>query len=268
MILNSVSVGPRSGRTDAPVIVLTGSIGSTTDMWLPQMDALSADARVIAVDHPGHGGSPVPTGDTARYTVADIATDLLKTLDRLGVASFHLAGLSLGGAVAQHLAAGRAKNRVLSLTLLCTAPKFGEPQSWFDRAAGVRANGTGNLADGTVEKWFTEGWRKAHPASTEAYRRMIRSVNDEGYALCSEALGRWDFADRLPQIAVPTLTVAGSTDPSTPPEILQSIADAVPEARAEVLDPGAHVPTVERPDEVTRLLAEHIGMALDGVPLD
>jgi 3-oxoadipate enol-lactonase len=262
MILNSVSVGPRSGRTDAPVIVLTGSIGSTTDMWLPQMDALSADARVIAVDHPGHGGSPVPTGDTARYTVADIATDLLKTLDRLGVASFHLAGLSLGGAVAQHLAAGRAKNRVLSLTLLCTAPKFGEPQSWFDRAAGVRANGTGSLADGTVEKWFTEGWRKAHPATTGFHRRMIGSVNDEGYALCSEALGRWNFADRLPQITAPTLTVAGSTDPSTPPEILQSIADAVPGARAEVLDPGAHVPTVERPDEVSRLLADHMDVPL------
>ena len=151
MILHSVSVGPRSGRSDAPVIVLTGSIGSTTDMWLPQMDALSAGARVIAVDHPGHGGSPMPTSDTARYTVADIATDLLTTLDALGVASFHLAGLSLGGAVAQYLAAGRAKDRVLSLTLLCTAPKFGEPQSWFDRATGRHRGEVvhGRLARGT-----------------------------------------------------------------------------------------------------------------------
>ena len=92
---------------------------------------------------------------------------------------------------------------------------------------------------------------------------MIRSVSDEGYALCSEALGRWDFADRLPEITAPTLTIAGSTDPSTPPEILQSIADAVPGAHAEVLDSGAHVPTVERPDEVTRLLAGHTGVTLD-----
>lgn len=262
MILHSVSVGPRSGRADAPVLVLTGSIGSTTDMWLPQMDALSADARVIAVDHPGHGGSPVPTGDTGRYTVADIATDLLETLDALGVASFHLAGLSLGGAVAQYLAAGRAKDRILSLTLLCTAPKFGEPAGWFDRAASVRAHGTASLADGTLEKWFTAGWRETHPATTEFHRRMIRSVSDEGYALCSEALGRWDFADRLPRITAPTLTVAGSTDPSTPPEVLQAVADAVPGARAVVLDPGAHVPTVERPGEVTRLLAEQVGVPL------
>jgi 3-oxoadipate enol-lactonase len=226
------------------------------------MDALSADARVIAVDHPGHGGSPVPTGDTARYTVADIATDLLKTLDRLGVASFHLAGLSLGGAVAQHLAAGRAKNRVLSLTLLCTAPKFGEPQSWFDRAAGVRANGTGNLADGTVEKWFSAGWREEHPASAGFFAAMVRGLSDEGYAVCCEALAQWDFADSLGQIQAPTLAIAGSTDPSTPPEVLQSIADAVPGARAVVLDPGAHVPTIERPDEVTRLLADRVGVAV------
>ena len=139
MILHSVSVGPRSGRSDAPVIVLTGSIGSTTDMWLPQMDALSADARVIAVDHPGHGGSPVPTDDTTRYTVSDIATDLLTTLDALGVASFHLAGLSLGGAVAQYLAAGRVTRR----------PGVGLPTGWRwpVKRLTVPRRGVGSIRD-------------------------------------------------------------------------------------------------------------------------
>lgn len=261
MILHSLTAGPRSGRADAPVIVLTGSIGSTLEMWLPQMDALSADARVIAVDHPGHGGSPVPTGDTDRFCVADLAADLLETVDALGVDTFHLAGLSLGGALAQHLAV--ATERVRNLALLCTAPKFGEPAAWFDRADGVRADGTGSLADGTVAKWFTTGWRADRPATTAHFRAMVAGVDDHAYALCSEALGRWDFTDRLPEITAPTLTVAGASDPSTPPEVLQTIADAVPGARSVVLDPGAHVPTVERPVEVSRLLAEHFGVACD-----
>ena len=260
MILHHLSVGPRSGRTDAPVLVLTGSIGSTLDMWLPQMDDLSVDARIIAVDHPGHGGSPVAGDETG---VPGLAADLLETLDSLDVDTFHLAGLSLGGAVAQYLAAGPARDRVTTLTLLCTAPKFGGSQSWFDRAAATRAEGTGSLADASVEKWFTPDWREGHPATTEFHREMIRSVDDESYARCCEALGNWDFAEYLGQITAPTLTVAGSTDPSTPPEVLQALADAVPGARSAVLDPGAHVPTIERPDEVTRLLAEQIGVALD-----
>ncbi|WP_414120748.1 3-oxoadipate enol-lactonase [Corynebacterium nuruki] len=258
-VLHHVSVGPRDGRADAPVIVLTGSIGSTIDMWLPQLDALSRSARVIAVDHRGHGGSPLPAGSA---TVADLARDLLDTVDALGVDTFHLAGLSLGGAIAQYLAAGAdTRDRVLTLTLLCTAPKFGEPAGWTDRAALVRDRGTDAVADGTVEKWFSAGWREEHPASAGFFAAMVRGIADEGYAVCCEALAQWDFADSLGQIQAPTLTIAGSTDPSTPPRVLQSIADAVPGARAVVLDPGAHVPTIERPDEVTRLLADQVGVA-------
>lgn len=258
-VLNHLDVGPQSGREDAPVIVLIGSIGSTLEMWLPQIDGLSADARVIAIDHPGHAGSPV-TGEDGTLTVSEIAADVLVTLDHLNIDHFHLAGLSLGGAVAQYLTAVAAKDRILSLALLCTAPKFGEPSSWIERAATVRAHGTSVMAEGSVEKWFTAVWRDTHPGSAEVHRRMVTGVDDEGYARCSEALSRWDFADRLGEINAPTLTIAGSTDPSTPPDVLQSIADAVPGARAVVLDPGAHVPTIERPDEVTRLLAEHFGV--------
>jgi 3-oxoadipate enol-lactonase len=263
--LHHLSVGPRSDRADAPVIVLVGSIGSSLEMWLPQMDALSADSRVIALDHPGHGRTPVPGSGTDTFTVADIAAAVLETLDSLGVDKFHLAGLSLGGAVAQFLAAGPGHDRVQALALLCTASKFGTPDSWLDRAATVRAHGTSAVADATVEKWFTEEWRLTHPATTEIHRRMVSNVSAEGYALCCEALAAWDFTSGLPGISTPTLTIAGSADPSTPPEALQSIADVVPGALTAVIDPGAHVPTIERPNEVSRLLAEHFGVTAGAV---
>ncbi|MFD1045539.1 alpha/beta fold hydrolase, partial [Kibdelosporangium lantanae] len=70
------------GPHDAPVLVLSGSVGSSVDMWWPQREALSGEYRVISYDHRGHGKSPVPPGP---YSIAELATDVLALLDRLDV---------------------------------------------------------------------------------------------------------------------------------------------------------------------------------------
>lgn len=157
-ILHSVSYG-----TSDNTLVFIGSLGSTTDMWLPQLDALHKDFRVIAVDHRGHGLSELIEGTP---TVADLAQDVLDTLDDLGVGNFGVIGLSLGGAVAQYLAA--TSDRVTKAAFMCTAAKFGEPQGWLDRAAACRENGTGSLSEAVIQRWFSPlGWRTTQrPAST------------------------------------------------------------------------------------------------------
>lgn len=250
-ILHHVAYGEDNDKT----LVFIGSLGSTTAMWAPQLDTLHKDFHVIAVDHRGHGSSPLVN---VTPTVADLATDVLETLDSLGVEKFGVIGLSLGGAVAQYLAA--TSERVTAAAFLCTAAKFGEPQGWYDRAAATRENGTASLSQAVIERWFSPGWLEAHPASKENYEHMIIDTPAEGYALACEALATWDFTDRLGEITVPVLTIAGADDPSTPPETLQIIADGVSgPATAEVLSPGAHVPTLERPEEVSALLAAHFG---------
>lgn len=247
-ILHSVSYG-----TSDNTLVFIGSLGSTTDMWLPQLDALHKDFRVIAVDHRGHGLSELIEGTP---TVADLAQDVLDTLDDLGVGSFGVIGLSLGGAVAQYLAA--TSDRVTKAAFMCTAAKFGEPQGWLDRAAACRENGTGSLSEAVIQRWFSPTWLENNPASREHFEAMVAGTPSEGYALCCEALATWDFTDRLGEITVPVLTIAGADDPSTPPSTVQIISDGVGgESRAEVLSPAAHVPTVERPNEVNELLAQH-----------
>ncbi|AGN19895.1 putative hydrolase/acyltransferase [Corynebacterium glutamicum MT] len=247
-ILHSVSYG-----TSDNTLVFIGSLGSTTDMWLPQLDALHKDFRVIAVDHRGHGLSELIEGTP---TVADLAQDVLDTLDDLGVGSFGVIGLSLGGAVAQYLAA--TSDRVTKAAFMCTAAKFGEPQGWLDRAAACRENGTGSLSEAVIQRWFSPTWLENNPASREHFEAMVAGTPSEGYALCCEALATWDFTDRLGEITVPVLTIAGADDPSTPPATVQIIVDGVGgESRAEVLSPAAHVPTVERPNEVNELLAQH-----------
>ncbi|MFZ2292315.1 MAG: alpha/beta fold hydrolase, partial [Corynebacterium casei] len=212
--LHFVEYGPRKAEQPQGTLMFIGSIGSTTDMWLPQLDALSDSFRVIAVDHRGHGLSPVVESPAS---IADLASDVQETIGKLGVNAYGVVGLSLGGAVAQYLAANDPK--VTSAALLCTAPKFGTPDSWHERARTVRADSTAALADAIVARWFSEGWIAENPASTAFYREMIATTPAGGYASCSEALADWDFADQLSSITVPTLVLAGADDPATPPEV-------------------------------------------------
>lgn len=251
--LHFVEYGPRKAEQPQGTLVFIGSIGSTTDMWLPQLDALSDVFRVIAVDHRGHGNSPVVEGPAS---IADLAADVQETIGTLGVESYGVVGLSLGGAVAQYLAAN--DSNVTSAAFLCTAPKFGTPESWHERARTVRADSTAALADGIVGRWFSEGWIAENPASTAFYREMIATTPAEGYASCSEALADWDFADQLSSITVPVLVLAGADDPSTPPEVLKGIGEAVTgESTYVEINPGAHVPTIEAPEAVTDALRAH-----------
>ena len=246
--------GPRSGAADAPVVVLLGSLGSNRSMWDPQIAALSDECRVVAVDQRGHGESPAPDGP---YSVRDLSEDVLALLDSLGVDAAHFVGLSMGGAIAQWLGA-HAPRRVLSLSLLCTAAKFGEPQGWIERAAASRTDGPESLADAVVARWFSEGLAKRDPEFVRHYREMIASTSPEGYAACCDALADWDFTADLSRISAPTLVIAGEEDPSTPPSVMQILADGITGARFEVLSPAAHVANLEQAGAVTALLREHI----------
>lgn len=223
-------------------VVLCGSLGSTSAMWDAQRPAL-AGRRIVAVEHPGHGGAPV----VGFATVRDLAA---RVLDEVGDESFSFIGLSLGGAVGMQVALD-APERVEKLVLASTSARFGDPQQWLDRAALVRSEGLEAIVDAVLGRWFT-------PAFGDAgrWRGLFLSVDPEGYARCCEALALWDAREELHQIEAPTLVVAASEDPTTPPPHLEEIAAAIPGARLELIEHAAHLANVERADEFNRLLEE------------
>jgi 3-oxoadipate enol-lactonase len=242
-----------SGPEDAPPVVLSNSLGATLDMWDPQHDALAKRFRVIRYDTRGHGGSETPPGP---YSIEDLGNDVVDLLDHLHIERAHFVGLSLGGMTGMWLAANRPE-RIDRLVLLCTSAKLGPPEMWADRAKTVREQGTGAIVDTTLERWFTEGYRNRFDVS--AIRAMFESIDDEGYANCCAAIQTMDLTGSLATITAPTLVIAGAQDPSTPPaEHAQRIVEAIPNARLEVLDPGAHLINVEQPETVTRLIIEHL----------
>jgi 3-oxoadipate enol-lactonase len=237
------------GPADAPAVVFANSLGTTLELWDAQAAALRATHRVVRFDHRGHGRTP----GAGRVDVADLAGDVLELADELGIDRFSFVGLSLGGAVGQWLGANEPE-RLHRLVLASTALRFPGAETYADRAAFVRREGLGPIVEAGLARWFTP---QADPAVVDRFRAMLLGVDPEGYAAGCEAVARWDFRGEARRIAVPTLAVAGRDDPTTTPDVVREVADAVPGSRLVVLD-GAHLCPAESPEPFTAALLAHL----------
>jgi 3-oxoadipate enol-lactonase/4-carboxymuconolactone decarboxylase len=249
------------GPEDAPVLVLSNSLGTTLAMWDEQAPALSERFRLLRYDHRGHGGSPVPAGP---YTIEDLGRDVIALLDRLGVERFSFCGLSLGGMVGMWLAS-EAPERIHRLVLCCTSARFA-PDVFDSRARTVRAEGVSAIADAVVERWFTPAFRESRPEVAEWAMDMLCDTPPEGYAGCCEAIAAAELPGRLSVIRAPTLVIAGADDPAAPPDRLEFIRNSIPGTQLVVIAQAAHLANVEQPEAVTRAVLGHLegGQATDG----
>lgn len=243
------------GPAGAPALVLSSSLGTTLEMWEPQVAPLAERFRVVRYDRRGHGRSPVAAGVT---TIDDLGRDLVELLDELALERISFCGLSLGGVVGMWLAVN-APERVERLALCCTAASFAPRQGWVDRAATVRADGVGAIADAVLGRWFRPSFQDTHPDLVARFRAMLVSTPAEGYAACCDALADADFTERLGEIAAPTLVLTGADDPVAPPATGDALAAAIPDAAHTVIEGAAHITNVEQPDRFTAALLRHLG---------
>jgi 3-oxoadipate enol-lactonase len=235
---------------EGPSLVLSHSLGTSLELWDPQMSALPG-FQVLRYDHRGHGGSDCPPGP---YTIEAIASDLLALLDSLGLERVSFCGLSIGGAVGMWLAANEP-SRIDRLVLACTAVRFGSPADWHARAALVRAEGVAPVVETTMGRWFTP---RMPPDVVSHFEGLLLSTPAEGYAASCEALADWDFEDGVTAVSAPTLVIAGAEDPSTPPAQGRLIADAIHGSRLVVIDGAAHLANLERPEAFGAALVGHL----------
>lgn len=241
------------GPESAPVVVLGPSLGTDLHLFDEQVTALSRHYRIVRYDLPGHGNSPTPNGP---YTMLALAEAVVALLDRLGIDRAHHVGVSIGGAIAQQLTVA-SPERVLSLTTIASAARFADPDSWHQRAATVRERGTEAMVASRPGVWFLHEF--AVTAAAKRLLTMLRGTTREGYAGCCEAIATFDLQDQLHTVDVPVLAIAGAQDPATTPDMVRLIADSVPRGRFKVVANCAHLLNVEKPLEVSALLAEHLG---------
>lgn len=234
------------GPAEAPVLVLSNSLGSDHSLWTPQMDRLAEHHRVLRYDTRGHGASESPAGD---YGLDRLGRDVLSLLDAVGVVRAHIAGISIGGLTALWLGV-HAPWRVDRLVLANTAARIGTRELWEERQRVAASEGLDGLADAAMGRWFTEPFRRAAPDTIRGLRETFRRGSPVGYAGCCAALRDADLREAAPGVTAPTLVVAGLRDPATPAADGRWLARTIPGARLVEFD-AAHLTNVECAAEFT-----------------
>jgi 3-oxoadipate enol-lactonase len=247
-----------AGPPDAEPVLLLHALGTTLEMWSPQVPILSREYHVVAVDLRGHGRSPVPPGP---YSIGGLAEDVLSLLDELDIDRASVCGLSLGAMVGLSMAA-TAPRRVHRLIAACVVAVPAAPAAWLDRAQRVRAGGTVEVSELVVERW---GYRDRQPAIAQRIRDMLAATPAEGYAACCDAIAAMDLRAGLGWIEAPTLLIVGADDPAAPLDAAESIASAMVDVRVTVIEGAAHLANIEAADEVTAAISAHLGGMSDGV---
>ena len=154
--------------------------------------------------------------------------------------------------------ASEAPERVGRLALCCTAPRFGQPEQWVQRARTVRYNGVEAIAEAALTRWFTPRFRAERPDVVGRGRLMLQSTPAEGYAGCCEAIQTTDLRGRLKAITAPTLVLAGSNDPAASVEQAELLYNSIFDAQLVVVEKAAHLANMEQPETVTQKLLEHL----------
>lgn len=240
------------GDPAAPALVLSNSLGTTLEMWTPQVDALARHWRVIRYDTRGHGGSPVTPGP---YSFDALGADVLAVLDALDVQQAAFCGLSMGGHTGLWLGV-HAAERLSALVVCNSAAKIGTAQAWQERAAAVRsggANGMQALADSAPGRWFTEAFVQAQPVVVQQVQAGLARIDPEGYAACCEALASSDLRGELARITTPTLLLAGAADPVTTVADAEAMQAAIASSQLAVVQ-ASHLSNVEAPQAFTTQL--------------
>jgi 3-oxoadipate enol-lactonase len=247
LTFNCVIDGPADGMP----VVFSNSLGANVDMWQPQVAALAGEYRVIRYDQRGHGGSELPPG---AYAFPALVDDAVALLDALELPRVHFVGLSLGGMTALGLALDHPArlHSITAANCIAQVPAAGQAM-WDERARIAREQGLRALIAPSLERWFTAQTRRERAAELEWVGKMIAATPVAGYVAACGALKTLDYLDRLADITVPTLFIAGTHDGGAPLAAMQDMHARVRGSRLVELD-AAHVSNLERPAEFNSAL--------------
>lgn len=240
------------------LVVLLHGLGGSRISWEPQLATIGRSRRVVAWDLPGYGAAaPLPDEPLTFRALADAAADFIAAL---GADRAHVVGISMGGMIAQYLAAWHPQ-RVRSLTLLSSSPAFGldgtRPDEW--RAARLAP-----LDQGLEPVDFADRVLRAisgpHITSDAMAGQKAAMARVTGAALrrSIDCLVTHDSRPLLPSIQRSTLVMVGELDEETPVQYSQYLVDHLPHGQLVVVPDAGHLLNVESPDVVNEHIERHL----------
>lgn len=238
-------------RGSGPCLVLLHCLGVDRHFW-DFAEPLAQNHTLVTYDLPGHGETPVPTGG---YSIEDLAAQLGALLKREGITRAHIAGISLGGLIAQAFAATHP-DMVDRLVLVDTTARYTEElrAMWAVRAAGARNDGVASLVDGLLKIWFTQDSIANDAPAVRYVRNALQRSSGEGYALACEALAAADLRPLASKIAAPTMVICGDDDIPSFLDAARWLTENIRGAKLEWIAKAKHASVVERPEQALTLL--------------
>jgi pimeloyl-ACP methyl ester carboxylesterase len=267
--VNTIELGPEQADAGQPLVFVHGLSGSWPN-WLEQLPLFARDHRVVTLDLPGFGHSPMPR---EKITIAGYARLLEQLLDKLEVAAAAVVGNSMGGFIASELAIA-SPQRVERLVLVSAAGISTHAPRGSARAVPVlrrlerimMASGAwaasrsdtvarrARLRDVALNVVVHDPTRLSAALAAE----QVRGAGKPGFVQGLEAVLDYDISARLPEIACPTLIVWGERDRLIDVRDADAFAQLIPNSRKVILADTGHVSMLERPAEVNTLLAQFL----------
>ena len=234
--------------------IFINSLGTDFRIWNEVAELLKPYGNILLFDNRGHGLSSIVEGTAVVDDFADDAEGLLK---HLSIKKCIPVGLSVGGMIAQILAV-HTPSKFPKLILCDTRHKIGNAQIWNDRIAAINEKGLASISDGVMQRWFSKSFHETHPEKVAGYKNMLERTPPKGYIQTCVAIRDGDLTETAKQIKIPTLCIVGSEDKSTSPEEVKNLSDLIEGSRFEVIQGSGHIPCVDNPELLSKLIINFI----------
>lgn len=256
---NGIQINYEIEGSSGPWITFGHSLACNLRMWDEQAALLKGRCRVLRFDTRGHGASAAPAG---AYTLDQLAGDVKGLFDALGIRETHFVGLSMGGMIGMTFALRYPA--VFRSLVLCDTSSRMPPEAqavWDGRIKTATEQGMEPLVQPTLERWFTEPFRKSSPDTMKRVADMIRGTPVPGYVGCCHAIPKINLTGKLGAIKCPVQVIVGEQDVGTPVAMSEAIHKAIPGSELRILKNASHLSNLEQTEAfnaaLDRFLAAH-----------
>ena len=240
----------RAGQ-GSPLVLIHG-VGASLESWDGVCGALGEGFDIVRPDLRGHGQSARIEGT---ISIEDFAQDIIRTMDAACVARADLVGFSLGGLIAQRLAAGwpdRFRRVVILSAVAGRTPE--ERERVVARLAAIREGGIAAVTDAARDRWFTEAFAREHPELIERRIEELKANHLPSYLEAYRVFGQTELVDELHRIPHRTLIMTGEFDSGSNVRMAKAMRDRIPDSDLCILPGLKHSVLVEAPG----LIAEKV----------
>ncbi|MEM7270688.1 MAG: 3-oxoadipate enol-lactonase [Pseudomonadota bacterium] len=243
-----------TGPEDGAPVLFSNSLGTDFRIWDKVLPLLPEGLRIIRYDKRGHGLSDC---NGRFYNMSDHVADAAAVLEGAGVKDAVIVGLSIGGMIAQGLAA-KHPDLIRGVVLCDTAAKIGTPGMWADRIAAVEKGGIEALEDSILERWFSKRFHEEEKGELALWRNMLVRTSLDGYAGSSNAIARADFHNSTATLRIPAVALCGDEDGSTPPDLVRETVELIPGGNFHLIKGAGHLPCIEKPVETANIISDFL----------